>query len=307
MTSPAKSTTSGISHNFDLARSQFLPPPKVSFEFSPPRTTQAEHALWQTIDRLAPLAPQFVSVTYGAGGSTRDRTHDTVRRLHQEKGLPAAAHLTCVGASRNDVDEVISAYKQAGISHIVALRGDPPTGVGTKFEPHPDGYLSSVELIKGIKQIGDFEISVSAYPEKHPDAANMDEDIDLLRRKVEAGATRAITQFVFDTEKIVAYRDRINAAGIDIPLVPGIMPVNSFVGIKRFATNCGASIPDWLSKLFDSLEDDPQTHSQVAAIVAAEQCVKLREFGFDQFHFYTLNKPELTYSVCHVLGLRPNK
>lgn len=290
---------------WDLTATESHQPANVSFEFSPPRTEKAEQALWRAIDRLAPLAPVFVSVTYGAGGSTRERTHETVRRIQEKTGIPAAAHLTCVGASRAEVDDVIHGYVDAGIRHIVALRGDPPTGVGTKFEPHPAGYQSSVELIEGIKKIGDIEVSVSAYPEKHPDAKNMEEDIELLRRKVDAGAARAITQFVFDTDKILRYRDLVAAAGIDVPIIPGIMPIRNFTGVQRFAGGCGASIPSWLSNLFDGLSEDPVTHAQLAAIVAAEQCLRLRDAGFDQFHFYTINQPDLAYTTSYALGRRP--
>jgi len=290
----------------DLAETQALPPPKVSFEFSPPKTEKAKENLWRAIERLAPLRPMFVSVTYGAGGSTRDRTHETVRRIQDETGLSAAAHLTCVGASRHEVDEVIRAYYHAGIRHIVALRGDPPTGVGTRFEPHPQGYESSIELVRGIKEIGDIEVSVSAYPEKHPDAPDIDQDLEFLKRKVDAGAARAITQFVFDTDLIARFRDRAAAQGIDIPIIPGIMPIRSFKGVQRFAANCGASIPPWLEKLFHGLEDDAVTHEQMASIVTAEQCLKLRRYGFDQFHFYTVNQPQLSFSACYLLGLRPD-
>ena len=290
---------------WDLTATETNQPAKVSFEFSPPRTEKAEKTLWHAIERLVPLGPVFVSVTYGAGGSTRERTHETVRKIQDKTGIPAAAHLTCVGASRAEVDDVIHGYYDAGIRHIVALRGDPPTGVGTKFEPHPDGYQSSVELIEGIKRIGDIEVSVSAYPEKHPDASNMDEDVELLRRKVDAGAARAITQFAFDTDKILRYRDLVADAGLNVPIIPGIMPIRNFSGVQRFAKGCGASIPSWLCKLFDGLGDDPVTHAQLAAIVAAEQCLRLQEAGFDQFHFYTINQPDLAYTASYALGRRP--
>ncbi len=281
-------------------------PVKVSFEFFPPKNEQMEEALRAAIDRLEPLSPAFVSVTYGAGGSTRERTHATVKYIQNDTSLNAAAHLTCVGATREEVDDVIRSYWRAGIRHIVALRGDPPEGVGTQYVPFPGGYENAADLTAGVKRIADFEVSVGTYPEKHPESLSLEADIELLKQKVDAGASRAITQFVFDSEIIARYRDKVMAAGLDIPIIPGIMPINSFEGIKRFAAGCGATIPDWLSNLFDGLDEDPLTRQMVAGAVAIEQCLTLREYGFDQFHFYTLNRADLTYAVCYVLGLRPN-
>ncbi len=276
----------------------------VSFEFSPPKTEKAEQTLWASISRLAPLAPAFVSVTYGAGGSTRERTHETVRRIQSETDLKAAAHLTCVAASKAEVDEIVQSYWDSGIRHIVALRGDPPGGIDKKYEPHPEGYQNAADLISGMKKIADFEISVAAYPEKHPDAASLEDDIENLRRKVGEGASRAITQFAFDSELILRFRDRIADAGIDVPLVPGIMPVTNFRGIANMAGKCGATIPLWLSHIFEDLDDDPETRKLIAASVAAEQCLNLQAEGFDQFHIYTLNRADLAFAVCHLLGLR---
>jgi methylenetetrahydrofolate reductase (NADPH) len=278
---------------------------KVSFEFSPPKSPESEANLWRAIRRLEPLAPQFVSVTYGAGGSTRDRTHATVKRIVDETNLVPAAHLTCVDAARAELDEVIHAYWDAGVRHIVALRGDPSSGVGTAYCPHPDGYASTPDLIRGIMAIGDFDISVSAYPEKHPESASITADLDLLKRKIDAGASRAITQFVFDTDIHARFRDAAVAAGISIPILPGIMPTNNFKGIARMAEKCGAGVPDWLRQLYIGLDDDAATRDLVAAHVAGEQVVRLKALGFDQLHFYTLNKADLVYAVCHILGLRP--
>ncbi len=289
----------------DLTELASAPPVTVSFEFFPPKTEAMAEKLWQAVERLAPLAPAFVSVTYGAGGSTRQRTHETVKRLQREAGLKAAAHLTCVGATREDVDEIIRAYWHAGIRHIVALRGDPPEGVGRAYVPYPGGYANAAELAAGIKAIADFEISVGAYPEKHPESPSLEADIELLKAKVAAGASRAITQFSFDPDGIARFRDKVRAAGIEVPIVPGIMPVTNFQGLKRFAANCGATIPDWLSYLFDGLDSDPETRDKVAVTVAADLCLKLRGHGFDQFHFYTLNRADLTYAACHLLGVRP--
>jgi len=276
----------------------------VSFEFFPPKNDEMEGKLWQSIRRLEPLAPDFVSVTYGAGGSTRERTHGTVKRIVQETSLKPAAHLTCVGASKAETNEIIKAYWDAGIKHIVALRGDMPD-MGAPFEPHPDGYESSPDLIKGIKEIGDFEISVSCYPEKHPDSISQDADLELLKRKVDAGATRAITQFVFDSEKHLIFRDKVRAAGIDVPIVPGIMPTTNFKGVKRMCERAGAGLPDWLAEYYIGLDDDLPTRKLISAYVATEQVQNLRANGFDHFHFYTLNQADLTFAICHVLGMRP--
>lgn len=279
----------------------------VSFEFSPPKTEEAEAELWRSIRRLEPMGPSFISVTYGAGGSTRDRTHATVKRVVEETSLKPAAHLTCVGASRADVDAVIHAYWEAGVRHIVALRGDPPSGVGTAYQPFPGGYATTPDLIRGIKAIGDFEVSVSAYPERHPESPSIEHDFDLLKRKIDAGATRAITQFVFDTDIHARFRDAALRHGITIPIVPGIMPTTNFKGISRMAAKCGASVPDWLAALFDGLDQDPQTRLLVSGFVAADQAARLEALGFDHLHFYTLNKADLVYSVCHMLGFRPNE
>jgi methylenetetrahydrofolate reductase (NADPH) len=277
--------------------------PVVSFEFFPPDTTEAEARLWQSVERLAPLQPRFVSVTYGAGGSTRERTHRIVTRIREETALESAAHLTCVGASRADVDSVARQYWEAGIRHIVALRGDSPKGA-VRFESHPDGYANAAELVAGLRRIADFEISIAAYPEIHPEAENAQSDLDFLKRKVGEGASRAITQFFFDAEVFLRFRDRAAAAGIDVPIVPGIMPVSNFKGVARFAKACGATIPDWLDELFDGLDKDAETRKLVGATVAAEQCRRLQDEGVNQFHFFTLNRADLSYAICHVLGLR---
>ncbi len=278
---------------------------RVSFEFFPPKTEEMEHALWEAIGRLAPLRPNFVSVTYGAGGSTRERTHSTVRRIVNETALTPAAHLTCVAATCDEVDEVIRGYRDAGVRHIVALRGDPTGGIGERFAPNPGGYQSSADLVAGIKRIGGFEVSVSAYPEKHPDSPSVDADIDMLKAKVDAGATRAITQFFFENDLYFRYLDRVRARGIDIPVVPGILPVQNFKQTRGFAERCGASVPDWLAQRFDGLENDVATRKLIAAAVAAEQVLDLVDRGVTDFHFYTMNRADLVYAVCHLLGLRP--
>jgi len=277
----------------------------VSFEFFPPKTAEMERSLWDAIGRLAPLQPNFVSVTYGAGGSTRERTHATVKRILAETVLTPAAHLTCVAARRAEVDAVIAAYAQAGVRHIVALRGDPPGGLGERYAPHPGGYVNAADLVAGIKRIADLEVSVSAYPEKHPDSATVAADIDMLKAKVDAGATRAITQFFFENSLYFRYLDRVRAAGIDIPVVPGILPVQNFAQTKNFAALAGASVPDWLAARFDGLEDDPATRKLIAAAVAAEQVLDLVDHGVTDFHFYTMNRADLVYAICHLLGLRP--
>ena len=277
---------------------------RVSFEFFPPKTPEMEQTLWRSIRRLEPLAPEFVSVTYGAGGSTRERTHATVKRILDETTLEPVAHLTCVGASRAEVDDVIRGYWNAGIRHIVALRGDMPE-LGAPYQPHPDGYQSTPELIAGIRKIGDFDVIVSAYQEKHPESASLEADIELLKRKIDAGATRAITQFVFDTEKHVRFLEKVRGAGISVPIVPGIMPTTNFKGTRRMAARCGASIPSWLENYYIGLDDELETRKLIAAYVATEQVNRLRGYGFDRFHFYTLNQADLTFAICHVLGLRP--
>ncbi|MFL4996334.1 MAG: methylenetetrahydrofolate reductase [NAD(P)H] [Microvirga sp.] len=279
-------------------------PIKVSFEFFPPKTSEMETTLWASIQRLASLNPQFVSVTYGAGGSTRERTHATVSRLVQETHLKPAAHLTCVAATKEEVNEVVRSYWDAGVRHIVALRGDPVSGIGTAYEPHAGGYQQTCDLVAGIKAIADFEVSVSAYPEKHPEAASLDADIDVLKAKVDCGADRAITQFFFDNDHYFRYLDRVRARGIDIPIVPGIVPVQNFKQTANFASKTGASVPDWLAARFEGLENDVETRKLVAAAVAAEQVIDLVDRGVNEFHFYTMNRADLVYAICHLLGLR---
>ncbi len=278
---------------------------RVSFEFFPPKTVAMEAMLWESINRLAPLGPSFMSVTYGAGGSTRERTHATVARLAKEGVVKPAAHLTCVDAARGEIDAIVQGYWEAGVRHIVALRGDPREGLGAKFCPHPDGYESSCALVAGIKRIADFEISVSAYPERHPESLSLDADIDFLRAKVDAGANRAITQFFFENEIYLNYLEKLRARGIDIPVVPGIMPMQNFKQTAGFAKKAGASVPQWLADRFEGLDDDPQTRRLVAATVAAEQVLDLVDHGVRDFHFYTNNRADLVYAICHLLGLRP--
>lgn len=276
---------------------------KVSFEFFPPKTPEMEESLWRAIRRLEPLAPRFVSVTYGAGGSTRERTHATVAGIRARTALEPAAHLTCVAASRGEVDDIARRYWDAGIRHVVALRGDPPEGQ-RGFTAHPDGYASAAELVAGLRRIAGFEISVAAYPEIHPEARSSRADLDNLRRKVDAGACRAITQYFFDPQCFLRFRDRARAAGVGVPLVAGILPVTNFRQVVRFSAACGASVPAWLADLFEGLDDDPETRKLVAAMVAAEQCRELEREGVEEFHFYTLNRADLTYAICHILGLR---
>lgn len=273
----------------------------ISFEFFPPKSEAAGEKLWQAIGRLAPLRPDFVSVTYGAGGSTRDRTHQCVKRIIDETDLKPAAHLTCVAASRTDVDSVVDDYAAAGVQHIVALRGDMPD-MGA-FQAHAEGYDGSVALVAALAKRGGFDITVSAYPEKHPESASLDADIDLLKAKVDAGATRAITQFVFDTEAHLRFRDRLAAAGITIPVIAGIMPTTNFAGAKRMAEACGAHVPQWLADAYDGLEEDADTRKHIAASVAIDQCRKLIDEGFENLHFYTLNQADLTFAVCRILKL----
>jgi methylenetetrahydrofolate reductase (NADPH) len=277
----------------------------VSFEFFPPATEKMEGVLWQAIRRLEPMRPRFVSVTYGAGGSTRERTHATVARLAGGTDLVPAAHLTCVGATREEVDQVAHDYKAAGVGHVVALRGDPPAGVGTKYAPHPGGYANAAALVEGLKRIGTFEISVAGYPEKHPDSPSVEADLDNLKAKVDAGATRVITQFFFDNAHFLRFLEAARAHGIWAPIVPGIVPIHNFKQVAGFAGRCGATMPSWLARRFDGLEADPQTTHLVAAAVAAEQVMDLVDQGIRQFHFYTLNRADLVYAICHLLGLRP--
>lgn len=273
----------------------------ISFEFFPPKSEAAGEKLWQAIGRLAPLCPDFVSVTYGAGGSTRDRTHQCVKRIIDETDLKPAAHLTCVAASKTDVDSVVDDYAAAGVQHIVALRGDMPD-MGA-FQPHAEGYDGSVALVAALAKRGGFDITVSAYPEKHPESASLDADIDLLKAKIDAGATRAITQFVFDTEAHLRFRDRLAAAGITIPVIAGIMPTTNFAGAKRMAKACGAHVPQWLADAYEGLEEDADTRKHIAASVAIDQCRKLIDEGFENLHFYTLNQADLTFAVCRILKL----
>jgi len=281
-----------------------MPAPLLSFEFFPPRTDALEAQLWSCIQRLEPLRPRFVSVTYGAGGTTQARTHATVTRILRETSLTPAAHLTCIGATREEVDEVARSYWDAGVRHIVALRGDPPAGQ-TGYVPHPGGYAYASDLVAGLKRIGDFEISVAAYPEVHPAAISPEADLDNLKRKIDAGATRAITQYFFDAPTFLRFIDRAHAAGITVPIVPGILPVTNFAQVAKFSAMCGAGVPDWMARLFEGLDEDAETRRMVAAVVAAEQVRLLQANGVDEFHFYTLNRPDLTYAIAHILGARP--
>jgi methylenetetrahydrofolate reductase (NADPH) len=278
---------------------------KVSFEFFPPKTEKMEEALWTAIRRLGPLRPQFVSVTYGAGGSTRERTHNTVARLARETALVPAAHLTCVEATKDEVNAVADAYKAAGVKHIVALRGDPSAGVGSKYNPRPDGYANAADLVAGLKDIGGFDLSVAGYPEKHPDSADVAADLDNLRAKVDAGASRVITQFFFDNTHYLRFLEAARARGIWAPIIPGIVPIHNFKQVAGFAGRCGATMPSWMARRFDGLDTDPQTTHLVAAAMAAEQVMDLVDQGIRQFHFYTLNRADLVYAICHLLGLRP--
>lgn len=276
----------------------------VSFEFFPPKSEKMEAQLWDAVTQLAPLAPSFVSVTYGAGGSTRERTHATVARIIREARLPAAAHLTCVGASKAEIREVAEQYWEAGVRHIVALRGDAGEP-GAPFTPHPDGYASAAELVAGLKDIADFDVSVAAYPETHPDADCPQSDIDNLKRKLDAGASRAISQFFFSAETFFAFRDKCAAAGINAPILPGILPVTNVAQARKFAGACGAAIPAWMDGLFEGLDEQPAARQLVAATIAAELCRRLYAGGVRDFHFYTLNRPDLAYAICHLLGKRP--
>jgi len=281
---------------------------KVSFEFFPPKTEAMEETLWTSIERLAPLSPSFVSVTYGAGGSTRERTHATVSRILQETSLKPAAHLTCVGASKAEIDAVVDGYAETGVRHIVALRGDPVAGIGTVYQPHPDGYAQASDLVTAIRhRQPEIEVSVSAYAERHPESRDWQTELDNLKRKVDAGATRAITQFFFDNDLYSAFLDRAAAAGINIPIVPGIVPVINFTQTAKFAEKAGASVPAWFAARFEGLEDDASTRQLVAAAVCAEQVFDLVDRGVNEFHFYTMNRADLVYAICHLLGMRPAK
>src|SRR5579883_116058 len=277
--------------------------PLVSFEFFPPKTPEMEEKLWQTIKRLEPLGPRFVSVTYGAGGSTRERTHATVLRIREETRLEPAAHLTCVGAACGEIDEIARRYWEAGIRHLVALRGDPPPGA-EGYRPYPGGYAYAADLVYGLRRIADFELSVAAYPETHPEARGHEQDLDNLKRKIDAGATRAITQFFFEVDVYLRFRDRAEAAGIAVPIVPGILPVTNFAQLKKMAVTCGASVPGWMEAQFEGLDSDPDTRRLVAASIAAEQCRLLQAAGVNEFHFYTLNRADLIVAICHMIGVR---
>ncbi len=279
---------------------------RVSFEFFPPRSEKMEQILWESLERLAPLGPDYVSVTYGAGGSTRDRTHNTVVRIRSETDLEPAAHLTCVGATRDEVDAVARRYWQAGIRHVVALRGDMPDGEGA-YQPHPDGYAYASDLVEGLKRVADFQISVAAYPECHPAAPNPEADLENLKRKIDAGASQAITQYFFEPGVYLDFVERARALGITVPIIPGILPVTNFARVVEFSAACGATVPAWMAELFEGLDEDPVTRKLVAATVAAEQCRVLLANGVRHFHFYTLNRADLTYAICHVLGVRPRK
>jgi len=280
--------------------------PQVSFEFFPPNTSAMEETLWNSIERLSVLRPRFVSVTYGADGSTRERTHAAVARILAETDLTAAPHLTCIGASRGEIDDIARQYWDMGVRHLVALRGDLPRD-GEKYLPHPDGYAYGSDLVAGLKKVADFDISVAAYPEVHPEAPSPLFDLDNLKRKLDAGASRAITQFFFDVELYLRFRDLCATAGIDSTIVPGILPITRFPQLTRFAEQCGASVPDWLTRRFDGLEDDAETRQLIAASVAIEQVRLLEEQGIEEFHFYTLNRSELTFAICHALGVRPQQ
>lgn len=279
---------------------------RVSFEFFPPKTDEMEARLWDTVTRLEPLQPNFVSVTYGAGGSTRERTGRTIKRILNETSIPAAAHLTCVGASKDEVNAVIAEFAASGVRRFVALRGDPASGVGEVYRPHPGGYNNGADLVAGLKAHGDFDISVAAYPEKHPESPDFATDIEMLKRKVDNGATRAITQFFFDNDLYERYVERARRAGIYIPIVPGIQPVHNFGQVARFASRAGAHVPTWLAERFEGLEDDPQTHALVASAVAAEQVLDLVDRGVSDFHFYTMNRSDLVVAICHMIGVRAN-
>ncbi len=279
---------------------------QVSFEFFPPNSEAMEETLWTSIERLSVLKPRFVSVTYGADGSTRNRTHAAGARILKETDLTAAPHLTCIGASRGEIDDIARQYWDMGVRHLVALRGDMPKDV-EQYLPHPEGYAYAADLVDGLKKVADFDVSVAAYPEVHPEAPNPLFDLDNLKRKLDAGASRAITQFFFDVDTYLRFRDLCTAAGIDATVVPGILPITNFPQLTRFAKQCGASVPEWLEQRFDGLEDDAETRRLIAASVAIEQVRLLKKQGIDEFHFYTLNRSELTFAICHALGVRPQQ
>lgn len=295
---------SAHAHNLIAEAAERMGRPRVSFEFFPPKTEALETQLWDSIRKLEPLNPSFVSVTYGAGGSTRDRTHRTVARIIEETSLKPAAHLTCVGASRDEIDGVLRDYWSAGVRHIVALRGDPPGGVGTDYEPHAQGYASAIDLVGGAKRIGNFEISVAVHPEKHPASITWAHDVENFKRKLDAGATRGISQFFFDADIFLRFRDRLASAGVTAPILPGIMPVTNVKGLRKMADGCGASLPAWLIRLFDGLDDDPDTRRLVTAATTAQLCAQLAAEGIEDFHFYTLNRADLTLAICRIIGVR---
>jgi methylenetetrahydrofolate reductase (NADH) len=300
-------TVEKIVDRIGTAASRLRGRPRVSFEFFPPKDEEMERTLWSSVQRLTPLEPRFVSVTYGADGSTRTRTHNIVTRIQQSTSLTAAPHLTCVGAPREEILAIARNYWQHGIRHIVALRGDPPQGDGKsggKYEPHPAGFAYAVDLVKGLRSVGDFEISVATYPEPHPEAPHAAFELDNLKAKLDAGAARAITQFFFDPEVFLRFRDRCAAAGITASIVPGILPITRFPQMLRMAQRCGASVPDSMVHRFAGLDDDPDTRRLIAAAVAIEQVQALQQHGVEEFHFYTLNRSELTYAICHALNVR---
>ena len=300
-------TVAHATQNLIAEAAERLGRPRVSFEFFPPKSEALETQLWESIEKLAPLDPSFVSVTYGAGGSTRDRTHRTVSRIVRETALKPAAHLTCVAATRDEINQVLDGYWGAGVRHIVALRGDPQGGLGTPYEPHPQGYANAIELVEGAKQRHPFEVSVAVHPERHPNSPSWQHEIENFKRKLDAGATRGISQFFFDADVFLRFRDRLAAAGVNAPVVPGIMPVTNFKGVAKMAAGCGASVPSWLAKLFDGLDDDPETRRLVAAAATAELCAHLAAEGVEDFHFYTLNRADLTLAICRVIGVRIEK
>jgi methylenetetrahydrofolate reductase (NADPH) len=277
----------------------------ISYEFFPPKTPEMETQLWESVKRLERLQPHFVSVTYGAGGSTRERTHAIVARIARETAMKPAAHLTCVSSSKAEIDDILRAYWEAGVRHIVALRGDPPTGVGAKFEANPEGYARSADLVRGIRRLHDFEISVSTYPEGHPESASIEQDLDALEAKIDAGATRAITQFFFDNDIYFRFLDKARGRGITIPIVPGIMPIRNFRQVANFAAKAGASVPRWVAERFEGLDEDPETRALVAATTVVEQVMGLARAGVEDFHFYTNNRADMVFAICHLLGVRP--
>jgi methylenetetrahydrofolate reductase (NADPH) len=304
---PTRRVLGPVARAGERGQSQAGGRPRVSFEFFPPKTPAMEESLWQAITRLAPLDPAFVSVTYGAGGSTRERTHRTVKRILEETSLKPAAHLTCVGASRDEVDEVIREYWETGVRHIVSLRGDPPPtegGIGGIYVPREDGYKNATELTSAVRGIAPFEVLVGVYPEKHPESPSIEHDIDVLKAKIDAGATLAVSQFFFDIDAFLRFNDKVRAAGITIPIVPGVMPVTNFNGLKKMSQACQTAVPAWLANLFEGLDGDAETRRLIACSVASEMCAKLQEQGFEDFHFYTLNRADLVYAICRVLGVR---